>query len=570
MSLVKRFVIICFSASIFFSVVLGLLITSSLEQNMIRRSEELTATFIIRGVNRYFTTNDFNTPKIDQDYEDFQERTNRIIHSADIERVKIWDKRKKIIWSDEKQLIGQVFLDNLDLNRALTGETVAKISDLKKKEHQFEQKFNKLLELYVPISFGHSQDVDAVFEIYRNLDPLYRDIFKQKLSTWIILILGFGVLFLTLLGIVVNASRRIESQNKEIKMSEKRYRSLVQSAKDGIISIDKSGKVILFNEAAEHMFRYTSGEVIGHSLEMLMPERFREKHQVASSRLFKKGNATVIGKTIELEGLRKDGGIFPLELSLSTPSITDNVIVTAIIRDITERKVMQEHLLKSEMHKCISTIAGSIGHEINNLACSLIGYAELLQQELQNEELALECAEVFSTQSQRLKLHADNLLELSKPRKVERKAVNVNQLLNKVTKLLLSSGLLKLYKIIKRFSDDVPTVLGDENLLEQVISNLEINSAHAMGTQGVLTLSTGVSKNDSNYVEMTIKDTGHGIAEDKRHQIFLPFYTTKEKVKGTGLGMYIVKEIIDQHKGYIQLDSKVGIGTTITIGLPLI
>ena len=146
----------------------------------------------------------------------------------------------------------------------------------------------------------------------------------------------------------------------------------------------------------------------------------------------------------------------------------------------------------------------------------------------------------------------------------------MNQLLNKITKLLLSSGLLKLYKIIKRFSDDVPTVLGDENLLEQVISNLEINSAHAMGTQGVLTLSTGVSKNDSNYVEMTIKDTGHGIAEDKRHQIFLPFYTTKEKGKGTGLGMYIVKEIIDQHKGYIQLDSKVGIGTTITIGLPLI
>ncbi|MFH0994810.1 MAG: ATP-binding protein [Pseudomonadota bacterium] len=148
------------------------------------------------------------------------------------------------------------------------------------------------------------------------------------------------------------------------------------------------------------------------------------------------------------------------------------------------------------------------------------------------------------------------------------KPIDLNGLLDKVTELLCASGLLKMCTIIREYSEALPNVSGDEMQIEQLMTNLEINAAHAMGNQGILTLRTRLSESKSS-VEISITDTGHGIPDDKRGQIFLPFFTTKEKGKGTGLGMYIVKQVVDQHKGYLRLDSKVGIGTTITIGIPV-
>lgn len=133
--------------------------------------------------------------------------------------------------------------------------------------------------------------------------------------------------------------------------------------------------------------------------------------------------------------------------------------------------------------------------------------------------------------------------------------------------MLLQSGLLKRFTITKNYSDNLPMILGDEMLLEKVVSNLEINAAHAMDSMGELRVAARIA-DDGSFVEFQIADNGHGIPEDRRRQIFIPFYTTKEKGKGTGLGMYIIKKNIEQHKGFIKLDSKVGIGTAITVGLP--
>ena len=242
--------------------------------------------------------------------------------------------------------------------------------------------------------------------------------------------------------------------------------------------------------------------------------------------------------------------------------------MTEIIRDISERKAIQEQLINAEKQASVSIIAGSIGHELNNVISALLGYAQLLMRKSDDKKLAKESAEVFSTQTQRLKIHASNLLSLSKPQEPEMKPMVLNSLLDKVTDLLFVSGLLKQYTIVKEYSEDLPLVLGDEMLLEQVVRNLEINAAHAMDNQGILTVNTKFSE-DNSHVEFSITDTGHGIPNDRRHQIFLPFYTTKEKGKGTGLGMYIVKQIVEQHKGYIQLKSEVGVGTAVTIGLPI-
>jgi signal transduction histidine kinase len=110
-------------------------------------------------------------------------------------------------------------------------------------------------------------------------------------------------------------------------------------------------------------------------------------------------------------------------------------------------------------------------------------------------------------------------------------------------------------------------ILADVNLLEQVIRNLEINAAHAMGDEGTLTIGTSLSK-DGNFVEFSINDTGPGISEETQKKIFQPFFTTKADGKGTGLGLPIVKQIVEQHQGYINIKSKMGKGTTVIIGIP--
>ncbi len=567
-TLIQKFSILCLAVLVLFGIVFGWIITTSLECNILDRSKKVTAIIVSEEVQKELADTDLITPKMGSEFDAFAERVKHLNLGPDIVRIKVWNKGQVVVWSDEKRLVGQRFPDNEELKGALNGEVTSEISTLKKSEQKFERQFKRLLELYVPIRFNGKTDIETVFEIYQNLDHLYADISHLKSIVWTSVISGFVFLYLILFGIVWRASRHIEAQTKEIVQSEERYRSLVRSAHDGIVAIDRKGKVILFNEAAVKMFGYSPEEVIGQPLTMLLVEQYITKHIGGVSRFFETGETTLIGKTIEMEGSRRDGQAFPVELSLSASGVEDSLIVTEIIRDISERKAIQEQLINAEKQASVSIIAGSIGHELNNVISALMGYSQLLMSKSDDKKLAKESAEVFSTQTQRLKIHASNLLSLSKPQEPEMKPMILNSLLDKVTDLLFVSGLLKQYTIVKEYSEDLPLVLGDEMLLEQVVRNLEINAAHAMDNQGILTVNTKFSE-DNSHVEFSITDTGHGIPNDRRHQIFLPFYTTKEKGKGTGLGMYIVKQIVEQHKGYIQLKSEVGVGTAVTIGLPI-
>lgn len=569
MTLIQRFSLICFIGMAFFGLFLGLVITNSIEHNLLGRAKQMTATIVSDEVKREFEAAELVLPKIGAEYDDFSKKIRTLSRVPDILRIKIWNKDRKIVWSDERKLPGQSFYDNKHLNQSLKGEIVSDISMLEMSEHKFERQFKRLLELYVPIKFEPEGSVAAVFEIYQDIDPLYKDINDQKKIIWLSVITGFGVLYLFLFGIVWRGSKRIDLQNKEIKLSEEKYRSLVQSAYDAIISTDRDGNVTLFNESASRIFGYLPEDLIGKSVAVIVPENYRKRHEDGLKRFIETGEKRLIGRTAELEGLRKDGQVFPLELSLSVSGKADNLIITGILRDTSERREMQNQLIASERQESIATIASSIGHELKNIIQGLMGYADLMMMKPDDKELTKKCAEVFNMQSQRLDLHARNLLEMGKPREPQIKPVDINSLLDSVTNMLSISGLIKNYSIVKQYLDDALRVLGDETLLEQVISNLEINAAHAMGNTGTLTLNAVLS-GDKSKVEFSISDTGHGIPEDKRDKIFLPFYTTKEKGKGTGLGLYVIKQIVEQHKGYIKIKSDVGVGTTIIIGLPAV
>jgi PAS domain S-box-containing protein len=212
------------------------------------------------------------------------------------------------------------------------GETVSKVKIPDKTENIFEKGFGRILEIYIPII--RNGRTDAIFEAYLNLDTLYEDINAQKRKIGIWTVVGLTAIFSLLSGIVGNASIRIESQNEEIKRSEERIRNLINSATDGIISINKAGKVILFNKAAEQMFGYSASEMVGKSPEVLIPPHHRLSYEEGWNLYLRIRAAKIAGKSVLLRGLRKDGTMFPLELSLFVSGTANNMIGTAIVRSL--------------------------------------------------------------------------------------------------------------------------------------------------------------------------------------------------------------------------------------------
>lgn len=319
-----------------------------IERNMIAQSQQVTAGMLSQEVAHEFAAGDFSRPRTALDYDIVSEKMKKLSLGLNIERIKVWDKEKVVIWSDSRELVGKRFPDNEDVAEAFAGKIVCEMSRLAKTEHKFEQEYERLLELYIPIRFDPEGEIENVFEIYKNIDLLYAEISRSKRIIWGSVILGFSFLYFALFTIMRRASKRIEAQNQEIVRSEHRYRSLVTSALDGIISIDSKGKVVLVNKATELIFGYSAQELLGNDLKKLMPEEYRTDHETAVKSFFEAGDAAHLRTTMEIYGQRKNGERFPLELSLSTSGEGDACLVTGILRDITERKRAENLLELSE------------------------------------------------------------------------------------------------------------------------------------------------------------------------------------------------------------------------------
>ena len=532
---------------------MGFAVSYGLKANMLKRAKELTAFFLSEEVKQDLLHDDLTTLKTGEHYEQFSDVMSHLSLGDGIKHLKIWNRAMTIVWSDDKHLVGLKSPDNDELLEAFEGRVVSETIKLDKydKEHAFIEGVENLMELYIPIE--RSGRIDTVFEVYKDLTPLYADIREHVSTVWMVVTLGMGALYFLLSGLVKRASSLIERQTASIRRSEERHRNLVQSAREGIISSDRDGCIVLINGAAEQAFGYGLGEAIGEQVQALLP-----------------GGHSTEREAVRREGVRKDGQTFPAEVSQSLSGDGDELIMTSMVRDISEREAMNEQIIRAEKQASVAVIAGSIGHELNNTVTALLGYSELLGRKTGDTEFVLKCATLFRAQSQRLSTHAANLLSLGRPKDLNIKPIALGAFLDKVTDVLETSGMLKSCAIKRMYSESVAEVSADEGMLEQVIRNLELNAAQAMNRGGgTLTLGTRFSE-DGGHMEFYVADTGIGIPVDERDKIFLPYFTTKEKGKGTGLGMYIVRQIISQHGGYIKMESSEGSGTTVTVGLPVV
>ncbi|HSF33482.1 MAG TPA: GAF domain-containing protein, partial [Candidatus Tectomicrobia bacterium] len=377
----------------------------------------------------------------------------------------------------------------------------------------------------------------------------------------------------TQLGRVVERQRAEEA----LRASEVRFRSVVQSANDAIIIADSQGRIMSWNQGAQAIFGYMEAEVLGKSLTLLMPARYREAHQRGMERLRTGGRSHLAGRTVEFHGLRKDGTEFPVELSTAVWQTGGSTFCSGMIRDITERQQateqlhrQQEALYQREKLAAMGSLLASVAHELNNPLSVVMVEADLLSQELKSAEL-VDRIKAISQSAERCVHIVRNFLALARQNPPQRTSVTLNTVVEEALALLMYTLRVDDIVVEQQLAAELPPLWADPHQLYQVVVNLLTNAHQALRDSTPprrLTLTTQYDAGRQ-VVSLEVADTGPGIPPDLRERIFEPFFTTKPAGVGTGLGLPFCKGIIEGHGGSIHVMSEDNHGSRFRIELPV-
>jgi len=362
-------------------------------------------------------------------------------------------------------------------------------------------------------------------------------------------------------GIVHDLSERVALEEK-LRSSEERWRSIVESAVDGIVVIDAQGQIEAFNPAAERLFGYTESEVLGRNVTLLMPPPYREEHDGYLARYLSTGEAHIIGIGREVIGLRRDGTTFPVHLSVGEMSVAGARTFTGILHDLSARVSLEARLREQASLVRLGEMAAVIAHEIKNPLAGIRGAVQVIGSRLTPESRDAAVTREIVTRIDALNGLIQDLLLFARPPQPRPRPVDVSSLVATTIDILRSDPVVAGVEI--GVDGTSPPVLADPELLKIVFQNLLINSAQAMRGKGRI----GITLKSSNgRCEVRVADAGPGIPVDIRDRLFTPFFTTK--ARGTGLGLSTAKRLIEAQGGAIRVEFPGDGGTTVAVTLPL-
>lgn len=349
-------------------------------------------------------------------------------------------------------------------------------------------------------------------------------------------------------------------------LEAKRLKAILETVHDGIITIDSRGTIETVNPATCQIFGYDESEMIGQNVKMLMPNPYQSEHDQYLRNYCETGQAKVIGIGREVEGMRKDGSQFPIELAVTQMEVDDQLMFTGIVRDITERR--QAEKVKAEF---ISTVS----HELRTPLTSIRGSLGLLKGGVAGElsEKGISLLDIASNNTERLLMLINDILDLSK---IEAGKMDFN-----FDKVSLAPFLQRViddnqaygtqhgvvFELENSAADAV--IWGDEHRLAQVMANLLSNAAKFSPDGSVVKVHVVRRKHQ---IRVSVIDQGLGIPDSLKQTVFEKFTqadsSDTRKVGGTGLGLSISKLMIEKHNGLIDFISEEGIGTTFYFDLP--
>jgi len=372
-------------------------------------------------------------------------------------------------------------------------------------------------------------------------------------------------------SVITNITARKKVEDDLLK-SESKFRTLLESASEAIILIDKKGIITLVNAKVLDLFKYKREELIDKPLDFLIPRGFNEFNIKPSEALTKHPETREIVSGLELKARRKDGSEFLVDFSLAYISIQQELFGMALLTDITERRKIEEQLRHSQKMEAVGQMAAGIAHQLNTPLSVILAQLQILREELNTLDSATYVEQVDKVLQNANKMSnlVSDLLSFSRESKSQSELINVNSIIDEI--LLLNDIRAKKIgvKIEKKLAREIPYIIADRSKLEQVFLNIIINAFDAMPKGGTLMIKSEIlMKNGRAYVLVNFKDSGIGIPKDIISKIFNPFFTTKPVGQGTGLGLSICQEYIKEHNGEISIESEQGEGSTVSIELPI-
>jgi two-component system, cell cycle sensor histidine kinase and response regulator CckA len=361
-----------------------------------------------------------------------------------------------------------------------------------------------------------------------------------------------------------------------LRASEERFRALVENSSDALLMIDVQGVVNYISGSSPRHLGWSAAEMLGRSIfEFLHPDD-RELVETRMADTLRHPGATI---TAEVRFKHKDGQWRTME-SFGVNRLHEPAVGAIVInaRDITERRRLENQLRQSQKMDAVGRLAGGVAHDFNNLLTAILGYCNLLLDDIPAENPMRADLEEIRTAGERAAALTRQLLAFSRRQMLQPQTVDVNALITQIEKMLqrLLGEDVELVIAVK----DVASVRVDPASLEQVLVNLAVNSRDAMPLGGRLTIETASVELDSayeanhaaispgSYVMIAVSDTGHGMDAVTAARVFEPFFTTKEQGKGVGLGLATVYGIVKQNGGYIWVYSEPGRGTSFKVYLP--
>lgn len=362
---------------------------------------------------------------------------------------------------------------------------------------------------------------------------------------------------------------------EKLQRSNAFLRNLISSAVDGVISADKKGKILIFNDAATKVFGYSVDEALNHlNVRNIYPDNnaYEVMRNLRSDDYAGKGKL----KSYKVDVISKYGKIIPIMLNASIIYENEKEIATiGFFHDLREELQMKQELektqlqlLQAEKMSSLGKLAAGVAHQLNNPLGGIILFAKLLLEEYDLEEGAKEDLHRILRDAKRCRDTVKELLEFTRQTRHLMRPHDINKALTRTLFLLESQTLFHNISIVKDLNASLPLVLVDIQQLYHLFMNIILNAAQAMEGKGILTVKSLLLQ-DEDQVCIEITDTGPGISEENLPHIFEPFFTTKEEGKGTGLGLSLAYRIVENHEGQIRAESRPEKGTTFSIILPI-
>ena len=374
-------------------------------------------------------------------------------------------------------------------------------------------------------------------------------------------------------GMMMDITER-KKMERDLREMNEFFNMLIEASPDGIIVTDARGDVIMYNKAAERLLGYTSEEVIGKTnVKDLYPRGLARKirEMIMDDRTGRKG---VLPPT-ELYVKNKAGEVIDISLSASILQNEkgEELAAIGIFKDLREMisvkrklKETQDQLLQAEKLAAMGRLTSQIAHELNNPLYGIMNTLELLKAEIPETSKRRRLLDMSLSEIVRLSVMLKNMLTFSRPEEEARKDVDMNSFIEGIMMLMEKQLKEADIRLVTEFDGKIPTVKISPNQMRQVILNIVKNAIEAMPRGGTLTLST---RCDDGTLKIAVQDTGLGMTDEVRQKIFDAFFTTKEQVRGVGLGLSVCYGIVQDHGGEIEVQSTPGKGSAFCITLPV-